>query len=729
MKKIVRNRTAVEVSITAVISFLISLIALSPTLGYLVNAWADGDMLSTYVNVDNWGWLSFTSGNHYGYPLGMDLGLFPTLDITQNIFAKTVSGISGNPYLGINLLLVLSFPLVAVLAYFSIRLTGLRGPLAIALATAFTFIPFHFARGLGHTYLATIYGAVAAVILAQLIGTGRLNQLTPKKITVVVILVILTAWSGTYYAVFGLILMAAAWLWLFAHQSEKPFTKRFNKTTLLAATPIIGTVVLIAIGTIPSLLAVRNDPAFATLGDRTPYESVIFAGILAMAILPAPMSKLAILADYNINVSDAFSAAPALENSGLGNYGSWVTFAALLVFAVALFTKIRSHLGFLLVLLVVSILFFIPWGLNYLFAATLTPQIRAWNRMLPVILLILILLAATVLARMSFNQITAITIAIAILGVTAVESVWPWRATYANNAQEGQQVSQAAIDYTSAINTALPQNCAVLQLPATVYPEQGPLGNFNDYDHFWQSLTSKDKGWSYGAVKNTRAGAWMQQLPEVPGPEEVQTLAQAGFCGIHLDTRAFVPPAQERIVTDLTARYGPATATGGTEQISEFPNWMFFTTDLNATRVDPKTWSQALTDYFLTPAITTDPATTAPRGSKDALTWWWTISPQADFTIHPIDPAAPLSAITTGVRIPACAAVDQAPVTLTLTSGEQGESITITANSKTTTDVKLQLPEPTSTTATLTVETTFEGCANPDFPYQQFVQVIDLHTR
>lgn len=57
---------------------------------------------------------------------------------------QLVNMISGNPYLGINLLLVLSFPLVGALAYISIRLIGLRGPLAVALALTFTFIPFHF---------------------------------------------------------------------------------------------------------------------------------------------------------------------------------------------------------------------------------------------------------------------------------------------------------------------------------------------------------------------------------------------------------------------------------------------------------------------------------------------------------------------------------------------------------------------------------------------------------
>jgi len=730
MKTFRGHRTAIEVIATAVLGFVISLIALSPILSLLSNPWSGGDMLSTYVNSENWGLFGYQVGNHFGFPLGMDLSLFPGIDITQNSFAAVVNALTGNPYFGINLLLVLSFPLVSVLAYCSIRLTGLRGLLVIALAIAFTFIPFHFGRGLGHTYLGTMYAGVTAVILAQLIGMGKLHTFSRKKVIAVSILVLITAWSGVYYAAFGLILMCAAWLWQWTKQdSLKP-----TRQTFLSGIPIIATLVLVVVGFIPSLIALRADPPFATLGDRTPYESVIFAGILAMAILPAPISKLAILANYNVNVSDAFSAAPQFENSALGNYGTWVTFAALIVFALALFTRIRSHLGFLSMLLVVSILFFIPWGLNYLFAATLTPQIRAWNRMIPLILLLVILLVATILANMKFTQTTrpqiaVLAIATLILGVTAVESVWPWRSTYTDSAQEGEKVSQAAMNYTNAINTALPQNCAILQLPATVYPEQGPLGNFNDYDHFWQSITDSDKSWSYGAVKNTRAGAWMQQLPEVPGAEEIQTLARAGFCGIHLNTRAFVPPAQERIIADLTQRYGQPSATGGVEPIGEFPNWMFFTTDQNASVVNPETWSQNLTDYFLAPAVTTDPLTTAPRGSKDSLTWWWMVAPQSDFTISPINQAVPLSSITAGIRIPKCAAVDQAEITLTLTGGGQSESTTVLANSKNTIDVKLSLPQPTEQVSTLRIQSPLEGCSLPDFPYPQFAQVIDLHTR
>ena len=729
-----RGRTAIEIGITAVLAFVVSLIALSPTLSNLGQPWSGGDMLSTYVNVDNWGWLGYSGENHFGYPLGMDLNLFPSLDVTQNIFAKIVSSLSGNPYVGINLLLVLSFPLVAVLAYISIRLTSLRGPLAIALATSFTFIPFHFARGLGHTYLATLYGAVAAVILAQLIGTGRLRKWDLRKGFAVGVLVVLTAWSGVYYTVFGLILMAAAWLWLWATAPSR----RINRELIKSAIPILGILLLAVVATVPSIIAGRVDPPFIPLAVRTPYESVIFAGILIMAILPAPISKLALLANYNIEVSGALAAAPAYENATQGNYGTWITLAALVVVGIALFTRVRGSLGFLGMLLTTSLLFFIPWGLNYLFAATVTPQIRAWNRLIPIILLLVILLAATVLARIVINYYAVIGIAALIIGVTAVESVWPWRAIYASNTMDGKELSNALTNYNNQVNAAAPENCAILQLPHVPYPENGPLREMNDYEHFWQPLTNSNKSWSYGAVNNTRAGSWLSHLPEVPGNEEVQLLAEAGFCGIHLDTRAFVPNAQERIVTDLTERYGQPVATGGVEQVGEFPDWLFFLTDPNAKLVDPINWSQRVSDYFFAPAIRFDPSanTIAPRGSKDALAWWWTIAPAAQFTIYPVDPNTPLTGITTGIRIPTCADVDQAPVTVTLATDSNANQVseTVLANPKTTTELKLELPTSTNSngnnsTGTLTISSPIEGCAPEGFPLDQFVQVIDLVTR
>lgn len=153
------SRTAWEALITALVAFVISLIVFGPILGLLNSGWAGSDMLSTYVNAEVWSGFSYAPTTHFGFPLGMNLNYFPGIDITENVFAQIVTSITGQPFVGVNLLVIISFPLVAALMYLVIRMTGLRGPLAIALAVTASLLPFHWGRALGHTYLATLYSA------------------------------------------------------------------------------------------------------------------------------------------------------------------------------------------------------------------------------------------------------------------------------------------------------------------------------------------------------------------------------------------------------------------------------------------------------------------------------------------------------------------------------------------------------------------------------------------
>ena len=171
-----KKRLATDAGVAAALTTLLTLYVFLPIADRFTQPWAAGDMLSTYVAVDNWGFLSSTPSTEYGYPLGMNLNYFPGIDITENLFGKVINLISGNPFLGVNLLLFLSFPLAAALAVIALRMVGSKGPIAIMLATAFALIPYHFGRGLGHTYLATNYSVVTGVILALAIGTGLFTK-------------------------------------------------------------------------------------------------------------------------------------------------------------------------------------------------------------------------------------------------------------------------------------------------------------------------------------------------------------------------------------------------------------------------------------------------------------------------------------------------------------------------------------------------------------------------
>jgi hypothetical protein len=100
-------RTAWETLITALVAFVISLIVFGPILGLLNSGWAGSDMLSTYVNAEVWSGFSYAPTTHFGFPLGMNLNYFPGIDITENVFAQIVTNITGQPFVGVNLLVII----------------------------------------------------------------------------------------------------------------------------------------------------------------------------------------------------------------------------------------------------------------------------------------------------------------------------------------------------------------------------------------------------------------------------------------------------------------------------------------------------------------------------------------------------------------------------------------------------------------------------------------------
>lgn len=714
----------------AALTTVLILYVFVPIASQFTQPWAAGDMLSTYVAADNWGLFSYTPTTEYGYPLGMNINYFPGLDITQNLFSKVINLMSGNSFLGVNLMLFFSFPVTAALAVVALRLVNSRGVVAIMLATAFAVIPYHWGRGLGHTYLATNYSVVTGVILALLIGTGRFNrafsQRNAPRLAAMLALAAVTAWSGVYYAVFALILMTAAVLWRFG-QGERA------KTLAVGFIPILTTGLLVVVGFLPGLITLLSNPPYAELSERLPYESVLFAGILATALLPAPIFTFGFLEKYNSTITDAINVAPAFENRVPTNFGTVVTTAAFVLLVVGLLMRARNtrwkktttQLPLVTYFLAVSILFFIPWGLNYLFAGILTAQIRAWNRFLPVILLLVILAAGIVLSRFTKRGV-ALTIAAGGIAATFINSVMPFANNYKVSATQTSQEATEARIYSNAINAAIPQSCGILQLPHMQYPENGSILDLDDYGPFWFPLTQVNgsKSWTYGAVKQTAASTWLAALAEIPRQSDVDAMVQAGFCGIHVDSYAYVQPAADRINAELNQRFGAPVATG------KEGKWNFYQIT-NDIQPEPN----PLPNYFYTPAFTADtptnanPGTVAPRGSKGDLIWWWTITPTATFTVSQISPIAPITQISLGLRSSEC---ESAEATITLTDTTNGtliaEPVTTPINPRTTTEITL-IATQQSESATLTITTDGQGCKVENSPYPQFVQVINPSIR
>ncbi len=725
------RRIGLEAAISAALAFVLSLIVFGPLLGKLDVGWSGGDLLSTYVNSLNWGGFSYRVTEHFGFPLGMNLNYFPGIDITENSFAALVNLVTGSTFTGINLLIVLSFPLAAALAYLVIRMTGLQGALAIALAVAFAFIPYHWGRALEHTYLSTLYSAIVGIALVLLIGSGaferRIARGAPRRglfIAIVAVMVVVVAWTGVYYVAFTLILGLAALLWRFAMKAR-------GRALVVDALPLIATGALAVIGFVPSILA-RGDAPLASLGERMPFESVTYAGTLAMAILPIPQSELPLGGYYNEAVLKVLNEAPYGESYAITNFGTWATALALLAFVIGLLVRSRKGtaltstdptatqgvgLGLIAYLMVVTVLFFVPWGLNLVFADVITAQIRGWNRLLPILLLFFVLGGAAAIhrTRIASKAAYAIPIALVLLALTAVDAVYPFKAAYAGSVADGEEVTTAARQYASDVNTAIPEKCGVLQLPYMAYPEHGVERGINDYDHFWVAVTNEAKEWSYGSVKFTDASTWAAQLPQVPSDDQLALLRGAGFCAIHLDTRGYISEVLGPIQQDLQQRLGAPVASGSDGA------WELF--DLRA--VEPA--SARNVDAFLHQAfIGVDYNEVTPRETSMSDSWWWMRKPGANFALTPTSVGYPFRSISGAIGAPDCGPM---PVTVRLTAGERVVEQTVITKPGTPTPFELRLAEPEAGTSTLTVEAQGQGCEVPGLQEPRFARVLNLSPR
>ena len=734
LRSISRRQAAGEAGIAALIAGLMSMAVFGPILRWVGSGWAGGDMLATYADAEVWRGFRYGVSDQFGYPLGMDKNYFPAVDITENNFAQLISQLSGQPFLGVNLLIMLTFPLVAFLTYFLFRMTGLTGPLAIAGAAVFSLIPYHFGRALGHTYLSTLYSAVTGIALVLLVGSGRFEQIMKRlrkpttststrvwTIIGLVVLVMVTAWTGVYYAAFTLILGAAALIWRFAHRATW-------RALVLDATPFVAIAGLAVVGVLPSFISTWGDPPLGVVSERLPYESVIFAGFLAVALLPLPQSNLPGFDFYNRQVTEAIGAAGFIENSAPSNYGTWITAGSLVVIVAAVIARTRYprpqvhdssrrvSLNFVLYLLLVTVLWFIPWGLNYLFAGTVSAQIRAWNRLTPYLLLLLLLGAAAAIhrSRTARRPVIALPIAALVLALTFVDAVVPFRSAYADSAGKGSFNTQEARAYATQVNAAIPERCGVLQLPYMGYPEFGTVGDINDYDHFWVSITNPDKGWSYGAIKLTDAGIWSGQLPDVPNEDQVALLRGAGFCAIHVDRRGWSDGEAQTIITNLTDRFGQPLASANEG------DWVMF--DIR----DAAPADEEATEAFLhQPFIAADPLTTHPKESELTSDWWWTRAEESNFTITPTRTQSPLTSVSGTITAPECG---PRSVTITLSAGNQQLEQTITASPDEPTPFELRLEEPTTTASTLTILAPGPACEVTDKPTVRFAKVGNLQT-
>jgi phosphoglycerol transferase len=271
--------------------------------------------------------------------------------------------------------------------------------------------------------------------------------------------------------------------------------------------------------------------------------------------------------------SDRASGLPPSESTsiGLGVVGS-VGFLALL--GVMLLRRRRAHgraqlLRSLAVLNLLAVLLAAMGGFGYLLALIVAPEIRGYSRMSVIIAFLSLFAVVLLLERLCGPRRRLGWGAAAIVAVVGLfDQVTP-AAVRSYESVKDAYLRDAW--FADRIEASVPQNAMIFQLPYHRFPEGGPVLELRmaDYDHMRTYLHSRTLRWSYPAIYNRAADAWISSVSQRPAAELLEAASATGFAGILIDRNGY-PDAGAEIEAAFGDKLGRPSAVSPDKRLAFF---------------------------------------------------------------------------------------------------------------------------------------------------------------
>ena len=516
--------------------------------------------------IDN-GW--YLTNPLVGAPTGQHLQDFAGLqgDNLQWLGIKVLGVVIPDAAVLVNVVYVLGFALVAASAFVALRYFRVNPPVALASSLVYAILPYHFARGVsGHLLLANYMAVPAGCVLVlrvlmgrpfmrrRMNGDGWRAWMTPENIGVA-LACLLVGLASLYYALFTILLLVLAALVRWA-------ASRSWRSLIPAAIAIAVTGVLLVIDLIPGL-AYRwaNGPNPAT-AVRTVAESEVYSLTFTELLMPVQQHVLGPLA----TLRSRFDANQVVHNEPgweLGMLMGISFVAGLVLLAVWALRPDRRPVGGLVPAAAVGafLAFMVATfgGISEMIALLVSPQIRTWSRLTPFIAFFALVLVAAGLnyvCRALRARRGGAWTGTALLAVVVVFALADQVSPTFVPAHQADAASWKATDaFVQRIETTAGAGAMVLQLPLHRFPEGGPAGAMNDYDHFAGYLHSDTLRWSFGAVAG-RPGDWTTDQADLPIDQLIPASAAAGFAGAWIDLAAY-PDRGAALVAQVRSLAGP----------------------------------------------------------------------------------------------------------------------------------------------------------------------------
>jgi len=511
----------------------------------------DALAMSSWVKglIDNPWWYY---NSYLGMPFGQEHFDFPLTSTIDLLILKTFGFVFQDFAAALNIFYIITFPLTAITSLYVFRKLGVATPLGIFGSLLYTYIPYHFFRGLPHIFFSSYY-LLPLVVLIMIwmyedkpiifnFNTHSIELRNYYTLSSVVICGLLALYN-IYYCFFA--------CFFFLVVGVIKSIQRRSTLHLVTSLLLIGFVVSLLITSVfPVLLYQHEHGSNKEAAIRSPAESELYGLKITQLIIPIPGHRIPEFAEINRGYS---SSAPLVtENymSGLGLIGVvGFIFLILWVFvryngtSYPLLSVLQRKLDCLSTLNLSAVLLATIGGFSAIVAYGFFNQIRGYNRISIFIaffaIATIVLLLDLVYKKYCFTKKRRI-LFVGLLCVLLIGGVLDQTSpAFVPDYESTQQQYLIDKNFIEKIEGIMPKNAMIFQLPYVPYPEHPPVYRMTDYELIKGYLHSHQLHWSYGAMKGRDADQWQEAVVNKPVDEMIFLLSTAGFNGIYIDSYGY----------------------------------------------------------------------------------------------------------------------------------------------------------------------------------------------
>jgi len=523
-----------------------------------------GDALYFYaltktIIENGWVW----QNNNLGVPYGLENFDYPGFSILDCLGIKFLSFTSSNPIFVENIYYLLTYPLTTLTSMVVFRQFNIKYAYSVLGSMLFTFMPYHFLRGVAHFNLSPYYIIPLMIMVLLWIYFNEfaslksdnifaLNRiLLDRKLLASAVICVFSGLVFIYYSyIFCLFLLLTGVLSSAKSWRKGPIFISFLLIMIVSATVILNFTPVL-------LYHYQKGPNPEDVGFRNPADTEVFGLKIIQLLLPINGHRIPIfsrITQYYDNTAPLVNENSFSSLGIIAGLGFIISIVFVFLRSYGILDKLNYDLAILNdlgILNLFSILFATIGGFSTIIAYSILPQFRAINRIsifiaffsVFSILVILNYISKLHNINRSAYLIAGLLLVFGILDQTS-NSLVP---SYFSIKEEYMSDDS----FVKKIEATMPEDAMIFQLPYVPYPQYPPVNKLTEYSLFKGYLHSDDLRWSYGAMQGREGDQLYRLISSMPLREMVEALALEGFEGIYIDSFGY-PDSGTELISNLS---------------------------------------------------------------------------------------------------------------------------------------------------------------------------------